>query len=146
MNVRELRKLFDVFRENDAEEIRFCQGGMTVTMIKGEPSPALSEPEVRFEPQMNISLQEKTEIEPEPPIPDNAICSRWVGTFLRGTAAGKKPFVEVGDFVPRGQLVGAVDVIGTRHDIKADRDGTVRAILVEDGKAVQYNQPVLIIG
>jgi acetyl-CoA carboxylase biotin carboxyl carrier protein len=68
-----------------------------------------------------------------------------VGTFYRASSPGAKPFVEVGDTVKAGQTVCIIEAMKLLNEIEADRDGVVKAILVENGQPVEYGEPLLAI-
>lgn len=70
------------------------------------------------------------------------INSPMVGTFYRSTAPGEKPFVSVGDAVDESSNVCIIEAMKVMNEIKAETRGTIARILVEDGKPVQYGQPL----
>ncbi|HEX5504132.1 MAG TPA: biotin/lipoyl-containing protein, partial [Thermomicrobiales bacterium] len=68
-----------------------------------------------------------------------------VGVFYRSGSPGAKAFVEVGDTVERGQVVGIVEAMKVMNEVTSDYRGTVAEILVENGDAVQYEQRLMLI-
>ena len=68
-----------------------------------------------------------------------------VGVFYRSSSPGAKAFVEVGDTVERGQVVGIVEAMKVMNEVTSDYRGTVAEILVENGEAVQYEQALMRI-
>jgi acetyl-CoA carboxylase biotin carboxyl carrier protein len=68
-----------------------------------------------------------------------------VGVFYRAPSPGAKPFVEIGDTVERGQTIGIVEAMKVMNEVTSDFRGAVVEILVENGEAVQYEQPLLLI-
>ena len=71
------------------------------------------------------------------------INSPMVGTFYRSTAPGEKPFVNIGDSVDENTTVCIIEAMKVMNEIKAEMRGTIARVLVEDGKPVQYGQPLL---
>jgi len=69
-----------------------------------------------------------------------------VGTFYRASAPGAKAFVEVGNSVKAGDTVCIIEAMKLLNEIEADRDGVVKAVLVENGQPVEYGQPLFVIG
>ena len=70
------------------------------------------------------------------------INSPMVGTFYRSAAPGEESFVKVGDPVDENTNVCIIEAMKVMNEIKADMRGTIARILVEDGKPVQYGQPL----
>ena len=73
------------------------------------------------------------------------IRSPMVGTFYRTSAPGSKPFVEVGQTVKAGDTLCIIEAMKLLNEIEADRDGTVKAVLVENGQPVEYGEPLFIL-
>ena len=70
------------------------------------------------------------------------INSPMVGTFYRSSAPGEKAFASVGDPVDENTTVCIIEAMKVMNEIKAEVRGTIAKILVEDGKPVQYGQPL----
>jgi acetyl-CoA carboxylase biotin carboxyl carrier protein len=68
-----------------------------------------------------------------------------VGTFYRSPAPGAKAFVEVGDTVKSGQTVCIIEAMKLLNEIECDKDGVIKAILVDNGQPVEYGEPLVII-
>ena len=68
-----------------------------------------------------------------------------VGIFYRAPSPGADPFVSVGDTVERGQTLCIIEAMKVMNEVTSDFRGTVVEILVENGEAVQYEQPLLLI-
>ncbi|WP_338060412.1 acetyl-CoA carboxylase biotin carboxyl carrier protein, partial [Roseovarius indicus] len=74
-----------------------------------------------------------------------AVTSPMVGTVYMQAEPGAPPFVSVGDKVSEGDTVLIVEAMKTMNHIPAPRAGTVKRILVEDGAAVEYGAPLIIL-
>jgi acetyl-CoA carboxylase biotin carboxyl carrier protein len=70
------------------------------------------------------------------------INSPMVGTFYRSAAPGEKAFANVGDIVDENSNVCIIEAMKVMNEIKAEARGTIARVLVEDGKPVQYGQPL----
>lgn len=68
-----------------------------------------------------------------------------VGTFYRASSPGARPFVDVGAQVKEGDTLCIIEAMKILNEIEADKAGTVTRILVENGQAVEYGQPLFII-
>ncbi|OKI62463.1 acetyl-CoA carboxylase biotin carboxyl carrier protein [Micromonospora sp. CB01531] len=74
-----------------------------------------------------------------------AVRSPVVGTFYRAPEPGAAAFVAVGDLVRPGQVVGIVEAMKLMNEVTADQAGRVVEMLVEDGKPVEYDQPLVAL-
>ena len=81
-----------------------------------------------------------------PPAEGHVVKAPMVGTFYRAAAPGSASFVEVGDVVQAGDPLCIIEAMKLMNEIEADQAGIVKAILVENGQAVEYGQPLVIIG
>jgi acetyl-CoA carboxylase biotin carboxyl carrier protein len=68
-----------------------------------------------------------------------------VGTFYRASAPGAPAFVDIGSTVKEGDTLCIIEAMKLLNEIDADASGTIRQILVENGQAVEYGQPLFII-
>ena len=74
-----------------------------------------------------------------------ALKSPMVGVVYLAAEPGAKPFVTVGTSVKAGDTVALVEAMKTFNPIKSDKDGIVKEILVTDGAAVEFDQPLIVI-
>ncbi|PZQ95697.1 MAG: acetyl-CoA carboxylase biotin carboxyl carrier protein [Cereibacter sphaeroides] len=74
-----------------------------------------------------------------------AVTSPMVGTVYLAAEPGATPFVAVGATVTEGQTVLIIEAMKTMNHIPAPRAGVVKRIVVEDGSAVEYGAPLMII-
>lgn len=75
----------------------------------------------------------------------NQVCSPLVGRFYVAPSEDAEPFVKVGDTVKKGQVVAIVEAMKLMNEIESEYDGTVTEVLVQDGEAVEYGQPLFVI-
>ena len=80
-----------------------------------------------------------------PEISGHALKSPMVGVVYLAPEPGAEPFVKVGKTVHAGDTVALVEAMKTFNPIKADVDGVVKKIMVADGGAVEFDQPLIII-
>ncbi|MCM1294409.1 MAG: hypothetical protein NC311_02510 [Muribaculaceae bacterium] len=81
---------------------------------------------------------------------DNAISgyalkSPMVGVVYLAPEPGAKAFTTVGASIKAGDTVALVEAMKTFNPIKSDKDGVVKEILVSDGQAVEFDQPLIVI-
>ena len=72
--------------------------------------------------------------------------SPMVGTFYRSPSPDAAAFIEVGSEVKQGDTLCIVEAMKMMNQIEADASGKVLAILVDDGDAVEFDQPLVVIG
>lgn len=75
----------------------------------------------------------------------NVVKSPLVGTFYAAPAEDAEPFVKAGDSVKEGQVLAIVEAMKLMNEIESDFTGTVAEILVENGEAVEFGQPLFVI-
>ena len=74
-----------------------------------------------------------------------ALKSPMVGVAYLAPEPGAKPFTSVGASIKAGDTVALVEAMKTFNPIKSDKDGIVKEILVSDGQAVEFDQPLIVI-
>ena len=94
-------------------------------------------------PEIDIRIGEASAAEEAPA--GNIVKSPLVGTFYAAPAEDAEPFVKVGDSVKEGQVLAIVEAMKLMNEIESDFTGTVAEILVENGQAVEYGQPLFVI-
>jgi acetyl-CoA carboxylase biotin carboxyl carrier protein len=75
----------------------------------------------------------------------HAVKSPMVGTFYRAASPGAKPFAEVGQQIKEGEAICIIEAMKIMNEIEADKTGTIKQILCENGQAVEFGQPLFII-
>ena len=70
------------------------------------------------------------------------VLSPLVGTFYVAPAEDAEPFVAVGDTVKKGQTLAIVEAMKLMNEIESEYDGVIEEVLVENGRPVEYNQPL----
>ena len=76
---------------------------------------------------------------------DKVVTSPLVGTFYSAPSPDAKAFVQVGDTVKRGQVLGIIEAMKLMNEIESEYDGVVEAVLVENENVVEYGQPLFRI-
>jgi len=82
----------------------------------------------------------------EAPSHADALKSPMVGTAYLSPEPGAANFVSVGDSVKKGQTLLIVEAMKVMNPIAADKDGTIKAVLVENAQPVEFDQPLVVIG
>lgn len=75
----------------------------------------------------------------------HVVTAPMVGTFYRAPSPGAKSFVDVGQRVKAGDTLCIIEAMKMLNQIESDKDGVVKAIVVENGQPVEFGQPMFVI-
>jgi len=150
MDLRKIKTLIDLVQQSGIAELEITEGEERVRISRAPQAQAAAAMAAAPAP-LAVAAPSAAPVVPEPavenPLPEGEVLkSPMVGTFYRASAPGAKPFVEVGNSVKAGDTVCIIEAMKLLNEIEADRDGVVKAILVENGQPVEYGQPLLVIG
>jgi acetyl-CoA carboxylase biotin carboxyl carrier protein len=135
--IRDLAKLLE---ETGLSEIEFQRDGVSIRVARN-----LSPPVARARPP-DLPIAVQAAAAPiDPAKHPGVVASPMVGTAYLGASPGARPFVEIGSQVKAGETLVIIEAMKTMNQIPAPRAGTVIQILVEDGRPVEYGEPLLII-
>ncbi len=84
-------------------------------------------------------------VEPEAQPDRILVTSPMVGTFYRAPEPSAAPFVEVGDVVEAGQVIGIVEAMKLMNPVTAEHSGKIAEILVENAQPVEFGQPLVAL-
>ncbi|RME96103.1 MAG: acetyl-CoA carboxylase biotin carboxyl carrier protein, partial [Verrucomicrobia bacterium] len=82
---------------------------------------------------------------PPPPSDEELIKSPMIGTFYRAPAPDASPYVEVGSEVTPETVVCIIEAMKVMNEIKAETHGVITEVLAENGKPVEFGQPLFKI-
>ncbi len=143
-----IRDLAELLHETDLNEIELESDGFRIRVSRGlsgvavaAPAPVAT-PAATPAPTGQQPLEEGGDDYARHP---GVVRSPMVGTAYRAPAPGAQPFVEVGDTVKEGQTLLIVEAMKTMNQIPSPRSGVVKAILVEDGQPVEFDEPLMVI-
>ncbi len=148
MDLRKLKTLIDLVSESNVSELEITEADGKVRIVKAGATPVVMTHAVMPQQAMQqapapVAATPVAEAVPEET--GHIVKSPMVGTFYRSSSPGAKPFAEVGDTVKAGQPVCIIEAMKIMNEIEADKDGVIAKILVDNGKPVEYGQPLLII-
>jgi acetyl-CoA carboxylase biotin carboxyl carrier protein len=154
MDLRKLKTLIDLVSESGISELEVTEGEGKVRIVKNAP-PVYVQPSTSYAPQIAAPVQPfgtpgeapGVPAAPAPAVPQgHIVTSPMVGSFYRAPSPGAEPFVQVGDSVKEGQTICIIEAMKLLNEIECDKAGVVKEILVENGQAVEYGQPLFVIG
>jgi acetyl-CoA carboxylase biotin carboxyl carrier protein len=148
MDLRKLKTLIDLVSESNVSELEITEAEGKVRIVKGGLAPVMA-PVPAVAPAAPALESAAAAAPPAQPVQaepaGHAVKSPMVGTFYRAASPGAKPFVEIGSQVKEGQTICIIEAMKILNEIEADKSGTVTQVLCENGQAVEYGQPLLVI-
>lgn len=153
LNINELKELIKMLSETDIAEIKLESDGMKIEIKKGDSRDAAASGKVTMASATQENLADAKPVTDKSSQPQAAInkedletvLAPMVGTFYRAPAPDAHPFVEIGQNVEVGQTLCIVEAMKLMNEIEAEHGGQVIEILVENGQAVEYGQPLFLI-
>ncbi|MBN3725978.1 acetyl-CoA carboxylase biotin carboxyl carrier protein [Burkholderia sp. Ac-20379] len=155
MDLRKLKTLIDLVSESGISELEVTEGEGKVRIVKNAP-PVYVQPAPGYAPQASAAAPAVNfggeaaaapAATPAAAAPQgHVVTSPMVGTFYRAPSPGADPFVQVGDTVKEGQTLCIIEAMKLLNEIESDKSGIIKEILVENGQAVEYGQPLYVIG
>ncbi len=148
METARLKELIELMDRNQLEELEVVDGEQRIRLRK-RPEPSREVVTMTSAvAQANASagaVGDDAASSAEPAVdPAKAIQSPMVGTFYRSPGPDAEPFVEIGDQVEEGQVLCIVEAMKVMNEVKSDRAGVVDSVMVVDGTAVEFGQPLFL--
>lgn len=151
MDLRKVKKLIELLESSNLAEIEVSEGDDSVRItrsvgntVAAAPAPAT----VNLAPSAPPAIESAAPTAAEAPASSDGapVKSPMVGTVYFASSPEADPYVKVGDTVNVGDTVCIVEAMKMFNPIESDVAGTVLEIIAKDGDAVEYGQPILLIG
>ncbi|EPF9549799.1 acetyl-CoA carboxylase biotin carboxyl carrier protein [Neisseria gonorrhoeae] len=153
MDLRKLKKLIDLVEESGIAEIEVTEGEEKVRItrtIAAAAAPVYAAPVPAAAPAVTPAAAPVAASAPAAASAardlSDAQKSPMVGTFYRAPGPNAAAFVEVGQQVKAGDTLCIIEAMKLMNEIEAEKSGTVKEILVENGTPVEFGEPLFIIG
>ncbi|SAL40685.1 acetyl-CoA carboxylase biotin carboxyl carrier protein [Caballeronia humi] len=158
MDLRKLKTLIDLVSESGISELEVTEGEGKVRIVKNAAPVYMQAPQQympqgqpqqapQFGPASDAGAAAAPAAAPVAAAPEgHIVTSPMVGSFYRAPSPGAEPFVQVGDTVKEGQTICIIEAMKLLNEIESDKSGVVKEILCENGQAVEYGQPLFVIG
>ena len=153
MDIRKIKKLIELIEESGVAEIEIKEGEDAVRISRYSapppaavpaPPPAAAAPVIAA--PIPAAAPAAADPSPEATTPDGHIVrSPLVGIFYRAPSPGAPPFVEAGAQVQAGQTLCLIEAMKMMNQVEADKSGTLTDILIDNGAAVEYDEPLFVI-
>ena len=145
-DLADLKRVVTLMKQHDLAEvewepgkkIRVVRGGVfaAVPMTASALSPAVAAPAPQPPAASAAAARSGAGVE---------IPSPMVGTFYRSPSADASPYVEVGDRIGKDSPICIVEAMKVMNEIKAEVEGEILEILVQNGEPVEFGQPLFLV-
>ena len=152
MDIRKIKKLIELVEESGIAELEISEGEESVRISRNFSGQVSVPPQMMMHPAQvqHAAAPVAAAAQAAAPAADAApsghlMRSPMVGSFYRSSSPEAKPFVEVGQHDNVGDTLCIVEAMKMMNQIESDKAGVIKAILVENGQAVEFDEPLFII-
>lgn len=155
MDIEKIIQLIDKVAQAPISSLNIEEGSLKISIEKNngmmqtvtspvqvvpETMPLETAPKAATAPEtVPVQAQEEEEVQTEEV---QMITSPIVGVFYAASSPDAQPYVKVGDHISKGQVVGIVEAMKLMNEIESEVSGEVIEILVKNGEAVEFGQPL----
>ncbi|MEI6638158.1 MAG: acetyl-CoA carboxylase biotin carboxyl carrier protein [Chlorobium sp.] len=150
MNLNEIKQLIDIVNSSDLHETIIEEGNFKIILRRyssyatPQATPVqVQMPSTSAQPQLPATVAQAAKVVPVSDLIDSR--SPIVGTFYQSSSPDSPPFVAVNDIIKKGDVLCIIEAMKLMNEIEAEVSGTIIEILVENGQAVEYDQPLFRI-
>jgi acetyl-CoA carboxylase biotin carboxyl carrier protein len=149
MDLRKIKKLIDLLEESNLAELEIKEGEEVVRLSRVPKGAVVAAAPVAAAPAAPAVAA--APVAAAAPAADalpegHVLKAPMVGTFYASSTPGAPAFVKVGQQVKAGETLGIIEAMKMFNQIEAEVSGTVKAILVENGQPVEFDEPMFVIG
>ena len=152
-DLAELKRLVTLMKANDLGEVEMEEEGRRVRVVRGGARVVEAFPMTVAQPGPVTAAAPSAAAAPAPAASSAAakesngveIPSPMVGTFYRSPSPDASPYVEVGDRIGKDSPICIVEAMKVMNEIKAEIEGEILEILVQNGEPVEFGQPLFLV-
>ena len=153
MDIRKIKKLIELVEESGISELEISEGEESVRISRAAPAASFPVMQQAYaapvqQPALSAAVAPAAaEAAPAAAaeISGHIVRSPMVGTFYRTPSPDAKAFIEIGQKVNAGDTLCIVEAMKMMNQIEADKSGVVKAILIESGQPVEFDEPLVVI-
>jgi len=152
MDLRKLKTLIDLVSDSNVSELEITEAEGKVRIVKGPVgamvAAPIAAPVVAAAPIAGAPIAAAPAVLSEAEqaaASGHVVKSPMVGTYYSSSSPEAKPFVQIGSVVKEGETICIIEAMKILNEIEADKSGTITRILVDNGQAVEYGQPLFHI-
>jgi acetyl-CoA carboxylase biotin carboxyl carrier protein len=143
-DLNQVRELLAILNQTDIEELSLKSSDFELTIRKGSSSISVQPAATPVAPaSLAVAVSAAA---PAVPVVDKSwveVTSPMVGTFYRSPAPDEPSFVDVGDTIRKGQTICIIEAMKLMNELEAEVNGEIMEILVENGKPIEFGQPLM---
>jgi len=152
MDIQKIKQLIELLEDTSLAEIEIKEGETSVRISRqsGHMAPVVMHQAPMMQPMAQQPFTQPQDNQAAPAakaqeISGHTVRSPMVGTVYLAPSPGANSFVTVGQTVKAGQVLCIVEAMKMMNQIEADKAGTIKACVVENGTPVEFDQPLFII-
>ena len=147
MELKEIKAIIDLMKKNDLAVFRLEKDGVKIELeAHRAPVPVVAPQPAAQSVPMAVPATVQTSVPSVPPDEPNTtfkeVVSPMVGTFYRAPSPDSAPYVQVGQDITKDTVVCIIEAMKVMNEIKAEVQGVIAEVLVENGTPVQFGQPL----
>ena len=136
--------LIEVLKKNDLTQIEVKDGKKSIKIaresikVQNISTGGVESNNLHNQSKVSKEVKEQNSVA-------NAIKAPMLGTLYHAPSPKAKAFIKVGKKIKTGDTLFIIEAMKTMNQVKSDRDGTVKKILIENGMPVEFNQDLVVI-
>lgn len=151
MDIRKVKKLIELLEESGIDELEIHEGEESVRISRYSKTAPVAPAQFAYPAPVPAAAPVAAEAAPaataaaEPVLSGHLVKSPMVGTFYSSPSPEAPLFAKEGQSVKEGDVLCIVEAMKMMNQIKADKSGIIKAVLVENGQPVEFDQPLFTI-
>ena len=148
LELKDIKAIIDLMKKNDLAVFKLEKEGMKIELEAHRiqvPLVAAAQPVVQSAPA-NAQVATPSSVPVAPPVEPKAtykeVVSPMVGTFYRAPSPDSAPYIQVGQEITKDTVVCIIEAMKVMNEIKAEVQGVIAEVLVDNGTPVQFGQPL----
>jgi acetyl-CoA carboxylase biotin carboxyl carrier protein len=146
MDLRKVKKLIELLESSNLAEIEVSEGDDSVRITRYSAAAPAAPATVNVAPCPPSGTTATPATAAAPDVVGNLVKSPMVGTMYYSSSPEAEPYVKIGDKVSVGDTVCIIEAMKMFNPIETDVAGTILEVIANDGHAVEYGQPLFLIG
>lgn len=147
MDLKKVEKLIELMQKHNLVQLEFSDKQEKIVLVSNHPTQVAAAP-MAYAPapqQLAPAAAAPSAAPAKKEFSGHVIRSPFVGTFYAAPSPTANPFASVGKRVKKGDTLCIVEAMKLMNEIEADKDGTIKEILVSNGQAVQFDLPLFVL-